>query len=125
MPRIIEKEIWRCAEVCHEANRAYCESIGDFSQPRWKDAPEWQRNSAMNGVIFHLQRPDAPASASHQNWLEEKLADGWSYGPAKDPINKHHPCILPFNELPLDQRIKDHIFRSVVHGHMRALGLEA
>jgi len=26
------------AKVCHEANRAYCESIGDNSQLSWEDA---------------------------------------------------------------------------------------
>ena len=42
------------ASICHEANRAYCLSIGDESQPEWATAPDWQRVSAINGVRFHL-----------------------------------------------------------------------
>ena len=53
------------AEVCHEANRAYCRTLGDFSQPAWVDAPEWQRNSAINGVNFHVDNPGSLPSASH------------------------------------------------------------
>lgn len=104
------------AEFCHEANRAYCKSIGDDSQPVWKDAPKWQRESAVNGVMFHYNNPNADASASHESWYKEKEADGWSYGPVKDPANKRHPCFVPYKELPVEQQIKDHIFRSVCHG---------
>jgi hypothetical protein len=28
------------AKVCHETNRAYCETLGDNSQPPWEEAPE-------------------------------------------------------------------------------------
>lgn len=104
------------AASAHEANRAYCRSFGDTSQPRWDEAPDWQKQSAINGVKFHLANPNADASASHENWFKEKQADGWSYGPVKDPENKRHPCFVPFAELPIEQQIKDHIFRSVVHG---------
>lgn len=104
------------AASAHEANRAYCRSLGDTSQPRWNEAPDWQKQSIINGVKFHLANPNADASASHGNWFKEKQADGWSYGPVKDPENKRHPCFVPFAELPIEQQIKDHIFRSVVHG---------
>ena len=101
------------ARVTHEANRAYCRSIGDNSQPAWDDAPEWQRQSAINGVLFAFRNPAAPPSASHDSWLEEKRATGWKYGPVKDPEKKEHPCFVPYDELPLDQRLKDHLFQAV------------
>lgn len=103
------------AMVCHEANRAYCASLGDNSQPVWAEAPEWQRQSAINGVTFHINNPDAGDSASHENWMAEKVADGWTYGDVKDPDNKKHPCIVPFDQLPLEQQRKDRLFRSIVH----------
>lgn len=28
------------AQIAHEINKAYCESIGDTSQPSWEEAPE-------------------------------------------------------------------------------------
>jgi hypothetical protein len=104
----------RMAKVCHEANKAYCEALGDFSQPAWENAPEWQRQSAHSGVKLHLSGEHGP-EASHVSWMKEKLDTGWKYGPVKDPEKKEHPCIVPFAELPPSQQAKDYIFRAIVH----------
>lgn len=102
------------ARICHEANRVFCQSIGDFSQSSWGDAPDWQKNSAINGVLFNLDNPDAPASASHDSWLAEKEATGWKYGPVKDADKKEHPCFVPYEQLPKEQQAKDHLFKAIV-----------
>lgn len=106
--------IERIAKVCHEANRAYCQSLGDMSQPTWEDAPEWQRESARMGVDLHLMGNFGP-EASHIAWMNHKLNDGWKYGPVKDPEKKEHPCLVPFGALPREQQAKDFIFRAIVH----------
>lgn len=102
------------AKVAHEINVAYCLSHGDTSQPSWENAPKWQRESAINGVKFHIQNPDASPSASHDNWLKEKIADGWVYGEVKDPEAKTHPCCVEYEDLPPEQKAKDYIFKQVV-----------
>lgn len=102
------------AMICHEANRAYCLAIGDTSQPSWDSAPDWQKTSAINGVNFHLANPDAKPSQSHDNWLAEKTAAGWKYGPVKDPEKKEHPCCVPFYQLPPSQQNKDKLFKAIV-----------
>jgi hypothetical protein len=102
------------ARVAHEVNRAYCASIGDTSQPAWADAPEWQRQSAINGVKFTLASPTATPERSHESWLTEKAADGWKFGPVKNPEAKEHPCFVPYGELPAAQRVKDYLFLAVV-----------
>lgn len=103
------------AEICHEANRTYCKTLGDDSQLPWSDAPEWQRQSACNGVSFHLENPEAGPSGSHENWMREKVESGWVYGETKDPDAKTHPCIVSYAELPESQRLKDSIFVGIVH----------
>jgi hypothetical protein len=103
------------AMVAHEVNRAYCQSLGDGSQVSWGEAPDWQKESAMVGVQFHLDNPDAGPEASHESWLEMKKADGWKYGKKKDEEKKTHPCFKPFAKLPKAQQAKDHLFRGVVH----------
>jgi hypothetical protein len=105
----------RIARVCHEVNREYCRALGDFSQLRWNAAPDWQKSSARLGVELHLNNPDASPSASHESWMKQKVDEGWVYGPIKNPENKQHPCIVPFNQLPVEQQAKDFIFRAVVH----------
>jgi hypothetical protein len=110
----------KIARVCHEVNRAYCQSIGDFSQPSWEDAPDWQKTSAINGVRFHIDNPHAEPSASHEKWLEEKRAAGWKYGAVKNPDTKEHPCFVPYSTLPVEQRAKDFLFIAVVHALVAA-----
>jgi hypothetical protein len=103
------------AHVAHEVNKAYCESIGDLSQPSWENAPDWQKKSALAGVEFHLNNPGASPAASHESWLKQKEEDGWKYGPVKDADKKEHPCFVPFEQLPMQQRAKDYLFRQVIH----------
>lgn len=103
------------AKVTHEVNRAYCQALGDESQPAWEAAPQWQQDSAMLGVKLHVDHPDAEPRASHESWMKQKVSEGWIYGPEKRVDLKQHPCLVPFDELPREQQAKDYLFRSVVH----------
>lgn len=110
-------EAVRIAMIAHEANRVFCAYNGDHSQPTWADAPDWQKQSAIAGVRFHNNNPNAGDSASHDSWMQQKINDGWVYGEVKDPEAKPptHPCIVPFDQLPADQQFKDTLFRTIAH----------
>lgn len=114
----VSYEINDIAAICQSVNKAYCEALGDFSQPHWDDAPDWQRESLRQGVQFVLDNQDAGPSAQHDNWMAVKLADGWTYGSVKDAEAKTHPCLVPFEQLPKEQQAKDYLFRGVVMGFM-------
>lgn len=103
------------AQVAHEVNRAYCASLGDVSQPAWADAPEAQQQSILAGVAMHIANPLATPADSHAAWLADKLAAGWVFGLVKDADKKEHPCCVPYDELPAEQKAKDYVFRAVVH----------
>lgn len=109
------------AATAHEANRLYCLTLGDKSQPHWEDAPDWQRESACNGVKAHLLHNGMGPRQSHANWLSQKVAEGWAYGETKDAEKKTHPCIKQWEDLPEAQRRKDVIFSDVVESMRRAL----
>lgn len=111
---VVSKSVKQIARVCHEANKGYCESLGDFSQVTWEDADRWQKESAIAGVQFCLENPDAPASANHDSWLAKKEKDGWVYGEIKDVENKTHPCMVPYEQLPVEQQKKDALFKAIV-----------
>lgn len=103
------------ASVCHEANRQLTRLIGDVPvQPAWEDEDPGIRNSAINGVAFNLDNPDAPPSESHENWLKQKLADGWRFGPLKDMEKKEHPAMVPYADLPKAVQRKDALFKAIV-----------
>lgn len=104
--------ITTAAMACHEANRIYCETLGDFSQLPWRDAPAWQRESAIAGARAVALDPDRKAADSHASWLAHKIKDGWVYGEVKDPDASPptHPCMVPFEDLSPEQQMKDHLF---------------
>lgn len=103
------------AQVAHEINKAFCASVGDLSQPEWSEAPDWQKESAIKGVQFHLDNPNASPSASHDSWLKQKEQEGWKYGEVKDAEKKEHPCFVPYDQLPVEQQSKDFLFKQVIH----------
>lgn len=110
------------AKVLYEANRAYCETIGDYSfKPGWENAADWQKDTIIKGVHFHLENPFASESMSHDSWLKEKAATGWKYGPVKDVEKKEHPCFLPYHQLPIEQRVKDYLFKAIVKACLEAV----
>ena len=110
----------KIARVCHEANRAWCVANGDTTQAPWDDAPEWQVKSAIDGVRVALTNK-AGAAGLHNEWCEAKRRDGWTYGPVKDATTKTHPCLVPYDALPEEQRAKDALFGAIVSALSRHL----
>ena len=100
------------AEMCHEANRVIQRALGEQVNPPWSEADEELRQSATNGVMNALN--GATPEESHKNWLAFKEKHGWTYGRVKDFEKKTHPCMVPYDQLPADQRLKDHMFVAIV-----------
>ena len=98
------------AALAHEANRLYCISIGDDSQVRWDEAPQWQRDSSIQGVTAIFAGAVTSQEATHESWMEEKRINGWRWGAAKNAETKQHPCFVPYRELPAEQKVKDAIY---------------
>lgn len=101
------------AKVCHDANRSYCETLGDSSQSSWDHAPTWQRKSAENGVLAIMDDPAITPQHLHEKWWAEKKEQGWIYGSVKDVDKKLHPCCVAYGYLPSEQRVKDALFRAI------------
>jgi len=68
----------------------------------------------MKGVQVKTDNPSITAEGMHESWLEEKVAEGWRAGPVKDALKREHPCLVPYAELPLEQRRKDFLFAAIV-----------
>ena len=40
----------------------------------------------------------------HEVWAQGRIAEGWSYGPQRDDVNKKHPCLVPYEQLPEEEK---------------------
>jgi hypothetical protein len=107
-------DIEQIARTCHEANRALCLAYGDTSQVAWEDAPDDIKASAIDGVRYTVDHPEATPEDSHSNWCAFKIGDGWVYGLVKDADKKTHPCLVAYAKLPAEQRAKDYVFQAIV-----------
>jgi hypothetical protein len=120
IPRSIKVEA--CAQAAHEMNRLWSFAHGDASHKPWSEAPDWQKQSAIKGVEGVLSG-NSPV-AQHEAWCEDKVKNGWVYGPVKDPERKTHPCLVAYQDLPKVQKDKDYLFSQTVKTLAVALNLE-
>ena len=110
-----DKIVLNVARVAHAANREWCRIHGDFSILEWDKAPIWQTSSIIDAVarcFFNMEVPTP--KESHQLWVERRRVDGWGYGPVKDGKHKLHPNMIPWEELPSEQRQKDYVFCALI-----------
>lgn len=35
----------------------------------------------------------------HEVWAQKRISQGWTYGPERNDELKHHPCLVPYEEL--------------------------
>jgi class 3 adenylate cyclase/tetratricopeptide (TPR) repeat protein len=62
------------------------------------------------------------AEITHDNWVRQRLADGWTHGQHRDDLLKEHPCIVPYDELPESEKEYDRKISLGVVQTMLALG---
>lgn len=43
----------------------------------------------------------------HEVWSQNRLNDGWTYGPVRDDVSKRHPCLVPYEDLPESEKEYD------------------
>lgn len=107
-------QIGTLARVVHEANRVYCDALGDSSQRSWDETPCDLQESVINGIQEHLDNPELTPEQSHAAWMAFRLKHGWTHGPRKDVEAKTHPNLVPYDQLPPSQRLKDKLFKAIV-----------
>ncbi|MGO4882322.1 MAG: RyR domain-containing protein [Bryobacteraceae bacterium] len=61
-----------------------------------------------NVGTFLKQNQEFLAEAEHQGWEEQKRMEGWTYGPPpRDNAKRTHPLLVPYSELPEEEKDKD------------------
>lgn len=50
---------------------------------------------------------ESMAKNVHEIWAQERIAQGWTYGEKRDDAQKHHPCLVAYEELPEEEKKYD------------------
>lgn len=64
------------------------------------------------------------AKNTHENWSAQRLADGWTWGPVRDDTRRHHPDLVPYEELPEEEKEYDRITARETLKVLLAMGFE-
>ena len=43
----------------------------------------------------------------HEIWSQTRISQGWTYGPERKDAEKKHPCLVPYEELPEEEKVYD------------------
>jgi ryanodine receptor 2 len=43
----------------------------------------------------------------HEVWAETRIAQGWTYGEQRNDALKTHPCLIPYEDLPEEEKVYD------------------
>jgi len=102
------------AKVAYEVDRAYRSALGEKDIPEWDKAPSEMKKKMMEGVAFRKGN-QTPPNEIHNNWILFMTDKGWKYGETYNEEEKTHPNMIPFSDLPEEQKAKDHIFGAIVN----------
>jgi len=62
------------------------------------------------------------ARNAHEVWAAERIAQGWAHGPRRDDARKHHPSLIPFNQLAESEKQIDRAMATQIVKAILALG---
>jgi len=54
-----------------------------------------------------MQLAELMAENVHEVWAATRIAQGWTYGTERNDAEKKHPCLVPYNELPEEEKVYD------------------
>ena len=78
-----------------------------------------------NGVSLSpslLALTEQLAENTHEVWSALRLKQGWTYGPERNDAEKKHPCLIPYDQLPENEKEFDRATASEVLKAILKLG---
>ncbi|MGB0847986.1 MAG: RyR domain-containing protein [Thiolinea sp.] len=70
-------------------------------QPKPLDTSEIHLPGELDELLEKL------AQNTHEVWAAQRLRDGWQFGPERDDSRRLHPCLIPYDELPEEEKEYD------------------
>lgn len=101
------------ARVCYAVMNAYRTGLGEMSRVEWDKLKKAEQNNFTEAVSAQIESPKTPEE-QHNEWLEHKIAEGWTYAEKEDVEEKQTPHLIPYEALPSEQKVKDLLFHAVI-----------
>ena len=54
-----------------------------------------------------LELTELLARNAHEIWAQQRLAEGWKYGPLRNDAVRERPCLVPYDDLPESEKEYD------------------
>ena len=65
----------------------------DAYMPQPMDTSDVQLPQELNELVEKMARN------VHEVWAQSRISQGWTYGPERNDALKHHPCLVPYEDL--------------------------
>ena len=69
--------------------------------PQPMDTSSVQLPEELNVLIEQM------AKNVHEVWAQSRMEQGWTYGAERNDALKHHPCLIPYEDLPEVEKAYD------------------
>ena len=69
--------------------------------PQPIDIADVQLPEELNELVEQI------AENVHEVWAQNRMEQGWVYGEERNDELKHHPCLVPYSELPETEKVYD------------------
>jgi len=100
-----QKKIVGIGKITHEAIRALCETMDDFSLAPWEHTEPWYQRVMVECVTF-LFREQQDVQKLHVYWCSQMTAGGWKYGLVYNEETKEHPNLKDFDQVSFEEGMK-------------------
>lgn len=54
-----------------------------------------------------LELAERMAENVHDVWAKTRIEQGWTYGLERNDAEKKHPCLVPYDQLPEEEKVYD------------------
>ena len=73
----------------------------DAYMPQPMDTSDVQLPQELNELVEKMARN------VHEVWAQSRISQGWTWGPERSDALKHHPCLVPYEDLPEVEKAYD------------------
>lgn len=102
----------KIAEQAHAVNNVWTKEVGNETRPEWNTLSQEDKEHYIHAVSNAIDSKLYSPAEAHKQWSTWMLAQGWEHG-EYNRDEKKHPNLIPFEQLPESEKVKDILFIAV------------